>query len=246
MPGESNMKNKATTDTRQIVAIGLLAASLVMAALVLVKVAGFYLGSAEAQDLAEKAAAQKRGDKRDVEEHVAKSRNIADELKQKNLFAPPIKKVHPIKEVQGIIGSDVLIAGKLYKVGDSIKGAKIVDVGSTAVTIEWEGQRKEFAPIAAASGYASAPVKAPVVEKTPAVKSEAPATVPKQAPSTTVAEDPFKWLGVEVPPDVKEEFMKRWDGLSDEKKAQAREEWDKLTDEQKKQAVEKWKRGMER
>jgi len=240
------MNDNATRDTRQIVALGLLVASVLIAVLVLVKVAGFYLDSAEAQDLAQQAAAQNRGDTKDVAEHVARSKTVADGLKQKNLFAPPLRKEHPVKAVQGILGSDALINGKLYAIGDNIGSAKIVAVGSTTVTIEWEGQTKEFAPIAAATGPASARVETPkpAEAEKPVARTQTAGKSPAKAARGPANDDLFSWLGVEIPASLQGKILEKWSELSDDQKAEARKEWGTMSGEQKKQALDQWKREL--
>jgi len=241
------MKENSRRDTQHIVALALLAGSIVITVVVLAKVAGFYLDSAEAQNLAEKAAAQSKGDTKDIDEQVAQSKTVAADLKQKNLFAPPVKKEYPVKAVQGILGSEVLIDGKLYGVGDEINGARIVAVGSTSVTVEWEGQTKEFAPIAATAGSAPEPAgpEAPAAVQEPARTVEVPVKpVEKELVSEPVADDPFTWLDVNLPASLRDKFLEKWKALPDEKKKEAKEEWSKLSEEQKKQAVEMWKKNM--
>ena len=66
------------------------------------------------------------------------------------MFAPPPPKQHPVKEVWGIFGDEVLIKNKWYKVGDTVGDAKVVAIGPTSVKIEWDGKEKVFAPIDAA------------------------------------------------------------------------------------------------
>ncbi|NQT02183.1 MAG: hypothetical protein HQ580_09180, partial [Planctomycetes bacterium] len=72
---------------------------------------------------------------------------LADALKKNNLFAPPPPKQHPVKEVTGIFGDEVIINNKLYKVGDKIGDATIVSIEATQVTIEWDGKKKTFSPM---------------------------------------------------------------------------------------------------
>jgi len=85
-----------------------------------------------------------------MDKYFAKYKALANELKKNNLFVPPSPKQHPVKEVLGILGNEVIIRDKLYKVGDKVGEAKIVAIGPTEVTIEWDGKEKPFAPIDAA------------------------------------------------------------------------------------------------
>ena len=113
----------------------------------MVKVIGFFTTSAKAENIVKTAIAQNNADAYDMDKYFAKYKVLANELKKNNLFAPPAPKQHPIKEVLGILGNEVIIRDKLYKVGDKVGDAKIVAIGPTKVTIEWDGKEKTFAPI---------------------------------------------------------------------------------------------------
>jgi len=129
----------------------LLWVSAVLGILILIKPTGFFVASARAEGLIEKAIAQNNSDANDIDRYLAKSKKVADELKKKNLFAPPEPKQHPVKQVLGILGNEVVINGKWYKAGDNIKDAKIVAIEPAQVRIEWNGEEKIFAPIDAVS-----------------------------------------------------------------------------------------------
>jgi len=115
------------------------------------------------------AVAQNNAGTKDMEKYLAESKAIATELKRENLFAPPPPKEHPIKEVWGIFGDEVLIKDKWYKVGDMVGDAKIVAIGPASVKIEWDGKEKSFAPIDAVVAAA------PSGRKRPEPGAEAPA-----------------------------------------------------------------------
>ncbi len=99
--------------------------------------------------MVKRAIEQSRTDPKNIEKQLASAATITDELKKNNLFAPPPPKQHPVKEVSGIFGDQVLIQNKWYNVGDMVKDAKIVAIGATSVTIMWEGKEKSFLPIEA-------------------------------------------------------------------------------------------------
>jgi len=134
---------------KELVSVILLGVSAFFAVLILVKVTGFFTASARAENIVKTAIAQNNADAEDMDKYFAKYKALADELKKNNLFAPPPPKQHPIKEVLGIFGDEVLIKDKWYKVGDKVGDAKIVAIGPTEVTIEWDGNKKTFAPIEA-------------------------------------------------------------------------------------------------
>lgn len=141
------MKLDYLKEKKELVSVVLLGVSAFLAVLILVKVAGFFTASARAENIVKTAIAQNNTDAEDMDRYFTKYKVLADALKKNNLFAPPPPKQHPINEVLGIFGDEVLIKDKWYKVGDSVGEAKIVAIGPTKVTIEWDGKEKTFAPI---------------------------------------------------------------------------------------------------
>jgi hypothetical protein len=137
-------------EKKEVVSFVLLGVSVFLAVLILIKVGSFFAASARAEHLVKMAIAQNNTDAKDMEKYFAESKAIANELKRENLFAPPPPKQHPVKEVWGIFGDEVLIKDKWYKVGDTVGDAKIVAIGPTSVKIAWDGKEKFFAPIDAA------------------------------------------------------------------------------------------------
>ena len=138
------LKNK-----KELVPTVLLGVSVLCGILILVKVTSFFVASARAESVVKRAIKQNGADPNNIEKQLASSAAITDELKKNNLFAPPPAKQHPVKEVWGIFGDQVLIKDKWYNVGDTVGDAKIVAIGPTSVTIMWDGKEKSFLPIQA-------------------------------------------------------------------------------------------------
>jgi hypothetical protein len=134
-------------EKKEIVSVVLLGISSLLAVLILFKVGGFFVASAKAKGIVEKAVAQNKAGAKDSEKYFAQSRSLAEELKKNNLFAPPPPKENPVKQVEGIMGSEAFINGDWRKVGDKIADARIIAIGPTSVRIEWDGSEKEFYPI---------------------------------------------------------------------------------------------------
>ncbi len=141
------MKLDYLRQKKELIPLVLFGASVLMALLVLIKVVGFFVFSARAENLVERAIAQNDTDTKDTEKYYAESKALAEGLKKNNLFAPPPPKQHPVKEVWGILGDEVLIKGRWYKVGDTIGDAKILAIGPTSAKIDWNGAEKVFLPI---------------------------------------------------------------------------------------------------
>lgn len=141
---KDHLKNK-----KELVPTVLLGISVLCGILILVKVTSFFMASARAESVVKRAIKQNGADPNNIEKQLASSAAITDELKKNNLFAPPQAKQHPVKDVSGIFGDQVLIKDKWYNVGDTIGDAKIVAIGPTSVTIMWDGKEKSFLPIQA-------------------------------------------------------------------------------------------------
>ncbi len=141
------MKIDYLKDKKELVSVVLLCASAGLAVLILVTVTGFFTASARAERIVTDAIEQNTEDANDIDKYFVKYKMLADALKKNNLFAPPAPKQHPVTEVLGIFGDEVIIKDKLYKVGAKVGDATIVSIEATQVTIEWDGKKKTFSPI---------------------------------------------------------------------------------------------------
>jgi len=155
------MKFDYLKEKKELISFVLLGVSAFLAVLILVKVTGFFTTSAKAEGLVKRAVVQNNTDSKDMDKYFAKYKVLADALKKNNLFAPPPPKQHPVKNVLGILGDEVLINDKWYKVGETVGDAKVVAIGPTEATIAWDGKEKTFAPIDAASPSQPGGPKAP-------------------------------------------------------------------------------------
>jgi hypothetical protein len=155
------MKFDYLKEKKELISFVLLGVSAFLAVLILVKVTGFFTTSAKAEGLVKRAVVQNNTDSKDMDKYFAKYKVLADALKKNNLFAPPPPKQHPVKDVLGILGEEVLINDKWYKVGETVGDAKVVAIGPTEATIEWDGKEKTFAPIDAAGPSQPGGPKAP-------------------------------------------------------------------------------------
>lgn len=138
-------------EKKEVVSIVLLCLSAVLAILIIVKIASFFTAPARAAKIVKDANEQNTTEAKNIDKYFAKYKKLADDLKKENLFAPPAPKQHPVREIAGILGDEVIIGNKLYKVGARIGDAKIISIEPTVVTIEWEGRKKTFSPMDAGS-----------------------------------------------------------------------------------------------
>lgn len=82
----------------------------------------------------------------DLKRFVAEDQKLMEAMRADNLIAKAPPKTNPVKDVD-IIGQEVLINGKLYKVGDKVGDAKIMAITADTVTVEWNGSSTTFSPI---------------------------------------------------------------------------------------------------
>jgi len=141
------MKLDNLKEKQGLISISLLCVSGVLGVLILVKLGSFFVTSARIERLVEDAVAQSKPDPNDAKNYLAKFKEVADELKKKNMFAPPPPKPGwPVKKVQGILGDTAWIKGGWRKVGDDIGGAKVLEIAPNYVKLVWEGKEKVFSP----------------------------------------------------------------------------------------------------
>ena len=133
----------------------LLGAAGVLAVLTVAKLWHYSRSTANAQNIVSKAIDKDEADPNLLKANLADSKKIADAIKKENLFIPIPPKQHPVSVVLGIMGNEALINGKWYTAGSKIGDANVVAVEPTRVKIEWNGQEKYFAPLAASGGKSS-------------------------------------------------------------------------------------------
>ncbi len=236
------------TDRRRWASWALGAVAVVLGVLALAKVVSLPRGTARGRDLVDLATAGDALDPNGLQRHLADAKAVADALKKKNPFTLTPPREHPVKQVEGILGNEVLISGKWYQVGQKIKDAKIVAIRPTEVEIEWDGKGKTFSPIAAASAAPGPSRPGPgTPEKVEAPTGPRPAAparaVAAEVPAAPAAQDDLAWMGVELPPEVKNKMLERWNGMSDEEKEKAKQKWSEMSEEQKRRAVESFGAG---
>ena len=243
------MKFDYLKENKEIVSIALFVASAVFVIVILFEVGGYFLVPAAAESLVKRFIAESTSDTNEVKEYLAKSKAVADELKKKNLFAPPVKKQHPVSVVLGIFGSEALINGNWYKAGDKVGDAKIVSVGPTKVTIEWQGSEKVFAPISAIIASSPTerrpePKKSVVKERVKPKKAavDKPKKLKEKVANAFGEGDQLGWMGVELSEKARKMIMKQWKKASYVLKAVDKKVCNRMHMEKKRQAIEQMER----
>lgn len=231
----------------------LTAVAVLSGALALAKGASFFRGPARVKQIVAQAEAGTDQEPNDLQPYLDQAREAADALKKSNLFVKEPPKEHPVKQVDGILGNEALIAGKWYKVGDTIGDAKILAIEPTEVRVCWDGQEKGFAPLAAAGADQRPGPSGQEMPKKPE-RPRQEATKVESGPHAAPAEvkivtapgegDEFAWMGVDLPANVKEKLLDHWNKMSDEEKEKAKDEWNRMPPEGKQKAIEVMGRNM--
>jgi hypothetical protein len=223
--GHEHLKQK-----RKLASVLLLGAGIVCVVLILVQVQRFIADSGKAGTLLKDAVAASKPDANDVEKRLADSRTVAEELKKKNLFAPPPPKQHPVNAVSGIMGDEVLINDTWYKLGQMVGDAKIVAIEPTRIKMEWDGQERVFAPIDAPSPAGPSGPR-PGGEVAKAEQASGPGAEMVQAGGPPMPGGPgmgmFGNLSEEDRARMREQFMAmrgRFENMSDAERERMREE----------------------
>lgn len=133
--------------TRRFVSRLLFAFSLLLAALIFLRIVMFVGTTTEMRLLTRRIASQVQSSASQIREKAVDSQALVAGLKKKNLFTPPPSREHPVKDVAGILSNEAFIGDRWYKCHDKIGEATIVYIGPTEVRIEWDGKEKTFAPI---------------------------------------------------------------------------------------------------
>ncbi|UCD94446.1 MAG: hypothetical protein JSU69_11910 [Candidatus Zixiibacteriota bacterium] len=141
------MKLGYLKEKKELAATVMLAIAVLSVILIVVKVRGFFMTTANARSAVEEAINRSKPDDKNVTAQLDKFKKEADALKKKNLFSPPPPRQNPVRMVMGVIGDEAFINGKWYKAGAKVADAKILSVEPTAVTIEWDGKKTVFNPI---------------------------------------------------------------------------------------------------
>jgi len=200
----------------------LAAATVLLGVLACLKVVGFLAASSEVRLMAARIgdSVPNPGVSTDVGKLLASARVSADELKKKNLFIKTLPRQHPVREVVGILGDEVLINGKWCKVGDSVGDATIVAIEPTKVRITWDGQEKDFSPIGSGGGGGQTP------ERSGSARSQAGSEGRIQVAAGNLRIGPSLAGRGESPlsEEEREKIRSQWQNMTPEERQQARQQ----------------------
>lgn len=249
MAGAMKTMREHNQKQRDLISFSLFAAAILLGALASAKVMGFLRTRGHEKTAVDLMLTGDGRDPNDIKQVIEAAKETVEALKEKNLFVKQPPKQHPVKEVAGILGAEVLIAGKWYKIGGKIGDATIIAIGPTQIRVKWDDKEKTFAPLASAASGSSGPGPArpkPGPPKPPEMRRPGPPPAPGKVQTVTAPanDDPLTWMGVDLPDNVKEKLLEHWNKMSDEEKAKARAEWEKMPEDKRQEAVEQMERHL--
>ncbi len=226
----------------------LIAAAVLLAAGAAARIAEYLTGSARAENTVTQALDPHIPDANEVKTCLDKAKEAAEALKKKNLFSKEPPKEHPVKQIDGILGSEVLVGDDWYKAGAKIGDAKILSIEPTEVIIEWDGQKKVFTPL---GGDDEKPSGGPGMARkmrggrppSPA-RNGKPEMVTVRRSTDASANDPLAWAGVDLPPALRARILERWNQASDEEKAAWKERWSQMSDNERQDTIRQMEQQM--
>ena len=241
---------KTINQTTKHIPFILLAASLLIAATMAVKVLAYTTYSKTIPAKIANAVDAANSKDKDTKTYSANYTDIAGELKKQSVFAPPPPgKKNPVKTVDGILGNCALIGGKFYKAGDKIGDAELISIEPTHIVIKFDGKEIRLAPLAKPTKHKASEKK---TEKSkdaqkPAQKTATPLqqeTPVAEQVETTAEDDPFAWMGVKLSPALRAKLLGQWNTLTDEQKEEAKKQWNDMSQEKKEQAIEQMEKHL--
>jgi len=118
-----------------------------LALLIGAKVSAFVINSNQIPEKIALALNSPGRSEKNIKKYQLKYTEATDALKKKNLFMPPVaKKKNPVTRVTAVLGDEVYIADKWYKVGDKINDAEITGIMPNEVTIVWNEKESKLKP----------------------------------------------------------------------------------------------------
>ena len=152
-------------EKKELLSVVLLGGAAILVVLTCITITKFFLLSTKTENIILNAITQSKRPQAEVEKVLDDTRQLAENLRMNNLFAPPVVQtqtkrpavvpVNPVTEVTAIIGNLVCINENWYSIGDTIPGtggsARISAIGLDYVTVEFNGATQNLYPIQAST-----------------------------------------------------------------------------------------------
>ncbi len=199
---------------------------IIFAGLLFAKMVGFLVTSAATEQMLEQNISQSNSDSRDytIEDD---SQKIAQALIENNMFMPPERRDCPIKDVNGIMGDEVLIWGQWYKVGDSVGDAIILEVGASYAKVKWRDTirtlelSKEVPAVFARQPSRGGMGTAPVLNQIARI----PQTGVTPQINGPVQQDSLAWMGVQLTTDQRQKLETLFSRVPEQLRSVMQQQW---------------------
>jgi hypothetical protein len=233
---------KIETEKNKMSFVLMLVCSVLLAGLLCAKLVGYFITSTRAGELLRQTAVQEKEESDNAEVFIEDSKRIVEELKRKNLFTPAVARECPVREVTGIMGSEALISGKWYKVGERIDDAIISVVEPSYIKVKWEGGEKTFVPSNTANKVQQATGKrlgaAVKVQDNRKGTETMAAAAEGESKAVQAKEDTFGWMGVELTETQRQKLEVVWNRMPEQVRTTMKAEWSALSEEEKKRSLQ--------
>jgi len=93
---------------------------------------------------------QLKPDQETTQLYLAQYRQAAEQLARNNSFVPTAQ-AEPPKDCTAILGDEACFGDRWVKAGDTLGEAKVLEIGPTAVTLQWGGKRITRSPVLVAA-----------------------------------------------------------------------------------------------
>lgn len=198
---------------------------IVFAGLLCTKMIGFIVASAETDQMFEQNVASISADMQEIEPDD-NSQRIAQELIENNMFMITEEKSCPIKDVNAIMGKEVLIHGQWYKVGEEVGDAIILEIGASYAKVKWRDTEKI---IGLSNEIPKIIFRQPGRGTAPRVNQVLRIQVPDSSQQTTAAtqnqQDSLAWMGMQLTAEQRQKVETVWSRVPEQLRSVMQQQW---------------------
>ena len=202
----------------------LFACVILFAGMLFARMMGFLVTSAATEQMFEQNVALNN---QDTKEYTLEddSQRIAQELIENNMFMPTEQRDCPIKDVNGIMGNEVLIWGQWYKVGDTVADAIILEVGTSYAKVKWRDSIRTLELSSEIPAVARQPSRggrgtAPQVNQI--ARTQRTSVTPQ---INSGQQDSLAWMGVQLTAEQRQKVETIWSSMPEQFRSVMQQQW---------------------
>ena len=221
------MNTETEKNKRNLRLVLICVCSALLIGLLCAKLVAFFVASSDT-DILIRDAIQATLDSENIDTNDADSQKILDNLKRKNLFMPIEQRDCPIKDVNGIMGNEVLIKGQWYKVGDRVGDAIILEVGASYAKVKWFDSEKI---LELSSELPVQATRQQMAQRTGARFQINQPTRPQQvaeSQQTSQNQDQLAWMGVQLTTEQRQKVEMVWNRMPEQFRSMMQQQWSNM------------------